>query len=309
MNLLISGIGSDIGFNAGRIIRDWGLASRLFGLDIHTEHPGMFVFDVCDVAPRASDSGYVPWLLDYIRRNRIDVFLPSSEAEISRISQLPPEVFGDTKVLISNTFAVEKSLDKYLCMVHLSRRGLAVPKNGLVGDSNPQQYPVVVKPRSGQGSKGIFIINDDVKYELLATKGHVWQELLGTADQEFTCAVYRSDTTDTRLLILRRKLQGGLTSYAEVVDDPDIENYVRAIAEHLQLRGVINVQLRKTLNGPVLFEINPRLSSTVMFRDKLGFSDLKWWVLDNLCKPVPSYVKPRTGARCFRGSQEYIFET
>lgn len=306
MNFLISGVGSDIGFNAGRILREWGLANRLHGMDIHTEHPGPFVFDSCEVAPRASDPGYIEWLQECMCKNKIDIFLPSSEAEISCISKIPSSVFGKVKILLTNKFAVERSLDKFLCMEFLSARGIVVPINGLVGDSDPQQYPVVVKPRSGQGSKGIFVINNKAQFDLLATKGHVWQELLGTVDQEYTCAAYRSGSAQTRSLVLRRRLQGGLTSYAEVVDDPEIEQYVRTVAEELQLKGVINVQLRITPKGPVLFEINPRLSSTVMFREKLGFSDLKWWVLDNLGKPLPSYVKPRAGVRCFRGAHEYI---
>lgn len=38
----------------------------------------------------------------------------------------------------------------------------------------------------------------------------------------------------------------------------------------------MNVQLRLTDHGPRVFEINPRFSSTVLMRHRLGFSDVLW---------------------------------
>jgi len=38
----------------------------------------------------------------------------------------------------------------------------------------------------------------------------------------------------------------------------------------------MNVQLRLTEQGPRVFEINPRFSSTVLMRHRIGFSDVLW---------------------------------
>ena len=46
----------------------------------------------------------------------------------------------------------------------------------------------------------------------------------------------------------------------------------------MNLKGSINVQLRITEEGPMIFEINPRFSSTAFMRHKLGFSDVNWAV-------------------------------
>ena len=48
------------------------------------------------------------------------------------------------------------------------------------------------------------------------------------------------------------------------------------IAEGLDLRGSMNIQLRLTDKGPRVFEINPRFSSTVLMRHRIGFSDVLW---------------------------------
>ena len=48
------------------------------------------------------------------------------------------------------------------------------------------------------------------------------------------------------------------------------------IAKGLNLQGSMNVQMRLTEKGPRVFEINPRFSSTVLMRHRLGFSDVLW---------------------------------
>ena len=73
-----------------------------------------------------------------------------------------------------------------------------------------------------------------------------------------------------------------------------------------QLKGVLNIQLRLTSDGPVLFEINPRLSSTIVFRDKLGFTDLRWWINDITSLNKNEYKQPKAGTKFFRKTHEYI---
>ena len=50
----------------------------------------------------------------------------------------------------------------------------------------------------------------------------------------------------------------------------------RKIAKGIELEGSMNIQLILTDSGPRIFEINPRFSSTVLMRHKLGFCDLLW---------------------------------
>jgi carbamoyl-phosphate synthase large subunit len=49
-----------------------------------------------------------------------------------------------------------------------------------------------------------------------------------------------------------------------------------SIAIGLDLRGSMNVQMRLTDQGPRVFEINPRFSSTVLMRHRIGFTDVIW---------------------------------
>ncbi|MDX3895330.1 ATP-grasp domain-containing protein [Pusillimonas sp.] len=306
MNVLVSGVGGDIGFGIARILRKWGIFSRLYGIDIHSDHPGSSILDECDVAPKASDAGYISWLSAYIAKNKIEIFIPSSEAEINVLAEAELSTLEGARVLRNNRFTVQHSLDKHVCLSYLASKGIAVPDNGIVEESTPLRYPVVVKPRSGQGSKGVAVIKS--AGELRMCQGEwVWQNYLTPENEEYTCAVYASPVTSMRTLIIKRKLIGGLTGSGVIVRNPEIEEYVGAIANVMQLNGAINIQLRLTEDGPLLFEINPRLSSTLVFRDKIGFTDLRWWVFDKLGLDKPTYTPPSAGTRFYRGAHEYIF--
>lgn len=306
MRVLVTGVGSDIGLNCGRLLKTLGWVSAVHGIDIHDDHPAACVLDMCAVAPRADAPDYADWLAAYVACERIDVVIPSSEAEIARIAADDRPLPGGARLLMADRRTVETALDKHRCLTFLKDNGIAVPAHGLVGTDVPSGWPVVVKPRRGQGSKGLSVAQTAEQFSLSAAVGAVWQAQLLPADQEYTCAVYRTPAVGTRILLLRRTLQGGLTGKGEVVENEAIRSYVEAIARVLDVTGSINVQLRHTAGGPLLFEINPRLSSTVYFRHLLGFRDLEWWLGELAGRPVPDYSPAARGTRFYRGSQEYI---
>lgn len=64
------------------------------------------------------------------------------------------------------------------------------------------------------------------------------------------------------------------------------------IAEGLNLHGSMNVQLRLTDKGPRVFEINPRFSSTVLMRHRLGFSDVIWAIEEAEGKDIDFPIIP-----------------
>jgi len=95
-------------------------------------------------------------------------------------------------------------------------------------------------------------------------------------------------------------LTGGYSGYGEVVENSEINNLLTSIAEKIQLVGSINIQLRLTINGPFVFEINPRFSSTVLFRHLLGFQDLLWSIQEINSEPISPYTTPEVGKKFYK---------
>lgn len=308
MKILVSGVGGDIGFGVGRILKNWGAVSKLVGADMHQNHPGNALFDQCVLAPPAHSADYLPWLEGCMLGNEIDLFIPTSEAEIKVASKLLDKGETTLPILVNSAAITTLCFDKYETMRLLDSRGIAVPQHGLVGKGAPTSFPVIVKPRWGSGSDGIMRVETEEYLQTHATDGHVWQEYLYPENMEFTCAVYADSEKAIRMLVMKRELRGGITYRAEIVHDQVIEDYVADICQSLSFSGCINIQLRKTEKGPRIFEINPRLSSTVVFRDLLGFQDLRWWIADFFSLQRDEYAAPKAGTRIFRGDKEYIAE-
>jgi carbamoyl-phosphate synthase large subunit len=303
-NILVTGCGGDIGLTLGDIAKSSFLAARVIGCDMANNHPGREIFDACELVPRADSPGYLDALEKIADRNAIDAIVPMSEAEISRLAQDGSlRIFRGRDVIAASQAAVETGLDKLNTNRMLTEAGLLAPWTVAVGEGEPIAYPCIIKPRQGQGGKGLQRVPDKDTAKMLgaAHPGFIWQELVLPDDAEFTCGLYRSRSGETRSLIFRRQLQGDVTKLAEVVEDAVIEKLLHDIAAVLDLEGAINVQLRVDRDGPKVFEINPRFSSTVGFRHRLGFRDFVWSLQDRCNLALEGYAPPLVGTRVFRG--------
>ncbi len=275
--VLITGIGGDISQGVATILRENRPDLRLIGVDVHMQHGGHLFVDHFQLVPKASDPGYLDAIQEVIRRHSVGIVIPMSEPELG--ATLPfPELATGVKWLTAGVRVVGAGLDKLATMNALMDIGIPVPWTHPVGAGRPATYPCILKNRSGSGSRAVFTVADDEEADYLA-KRHpdaIFQELLGTDEKEVTCAVYRSQEGEVSSLLMLRRLTGGFTGWAKVIKDEETTRMCTAIANGLDLRGSMNVQLRLTDNGPRVFEINPRFSSTVLMRHRLGFTDVLW---------------------------------
>jgi carbamoyl-phosphate synthase large subunit len=309
--MLITGCAGDIAVALARIAREAGAVRRLIGCDIHADHAGAAFFDACELVPRANENTYLEALERIIAAHGVDVIVPMSEAEIAVLLAAGHlETFAGVPVLAANRLAVETGLDKYATFSRLAEHALAVPWTRIVGEAPPAALPCILKRRRGQGSKGLQLVRTEEEVEITrqTRADDLWQELLLPEDQEYTCGLYRSRGGETRTIVFRRRLQGGLTGAATVADSSPFDAMLHGIADALDLTGSINVQLRLTADGPKAFEINPRFSSTVRFRHKLGFHDFIWSLQESRGLAIGSYRAPSPGIRMYRCADEVIID-
>jgi len=166
--------------------------------------------------------------------------------------------------------------------------------------------PLVIKPyRNSGGSKGIHLIQ--TKAELLAVLSRLYQEDVGSymlqeyqgsADEEYTVGVMSDpngnafscfvlkrlvNSTLTRLLHIPNRIKDRIKddyltistgiSQGWVGDFPDLRHFCVEVAEALGSTGPLNIQCRKTQQGIMIFEINPRFSGTTSIRALCGHND------------------------------------
>lgn len=309
---LVTGVAGDIGFGIGRIIKESYPESLALGCDVDEHNAAEVLFDHFLKAPYAKTSEYVPFIIECVKEFSINIVVPTSEAEIDYfwksglVQQL--DRIG-VKTLILDAQIVEVSLDKYKTAMFLKDNSFNYPCSYLASQIESlgiDNYPYIFKPRIGQGSKNVIKVHSLKEIDLTKrTDDYVVQEYLPGENQEYTCCVFGNES-EYRAIAFRRTLKNGFTFSGEVVEDYVIHRYIISIAKQLNLVGSLNLQLRMVERGPVLFEINPRFSSTVVFRHKLGFCDFVWAVEELCGEKISEYQKPYEGLKFYRGITEYF---
>ena len=307
-NVLVTGCGGDIGIGIGRILRMENVATRIVGCDIHEDHPGREFFDEVETVPRANSPDYFEALKDLIMKYSINMIIPSSEDEIrAYFKNGIRDELANVPLVMANPEALDVSLDKLETAAFLEKLGRPFPWTKSITEGRPKNLPCIFKARSGSGSKTVAKVYEGlVDYYARYGEGYIWQEYLYPDNEEYTCGLFRATTGEVRVITFHRKLQGGLTGSGRVVSNSEIEELLHHLAESIKLVGSINVQLRLTERGPVIFEINPRFSSTLVFRHLLGYEDLIWCLQDRMNLCLSAYNPPSPGTRFYRASQEVI---
>ena len=309
INILVTGCGGDIGQSIGKILKNSNLVKSVFGTDLTMNHAGVFIYDACYILPRCDNENYLNSLKGIIEKNNINVLIPISEAEIRFFHENNiTEEKLNVKIIIANKEALEVGLDKYKTSIFLKNSNLPFPITNLMSNKEEMPFPFIIKSRLGSGSKNVFLAKDVTDLTYLENKfpDFIKQEYLNKEAEEYTCGLYRSTQGEVRSIIVKRTLMGGFTGYGEVCLDKEITRLLSSIAVKLNLIGSINIQLRNSDKGPCVFEINPRFSSTVRFRDMLGFNDLIWSLQDNLHLSIDPYTSLNEGKKIYKGFSEYI---
>lgn len=300
MRILVTGVGGDVGQGVAGIIRRRFPEWTVLGADASWRSAGPHIVERFLLAPRAESAEYRQWWRDVCRTERLDAVIPCSDAELGLLAAEGPP--PEPVVLMLAASIVNVGVDKLATAEFLARHGIPGPRTVTVDEAESMSYPCILKPRRGQGSRGVFLCDSAEQARALATvvPNAVLQEALRPAEEEVTCGVYRSRRGDVAVLQLHRALGGGATIWARVIADPDIDDYCRRVADALDLRGSANLQLIRTDSGPRLFEINPRFSSTVAMRDALGFTDVVWALQEELLGDSPSLEVVPAGAVAYR---------
>lgn len=289
-NILVTAVGGDVACAALRCIKNSKYKDvMIYGCDISTYIQGTDYIDkFLKVAPFSDEKLYMTNIKSICKEYGIDYILPITEAEIAIFNRhLKYFDKENIKLIINKQEIIEVCLDKYKTAYFLKKNNIDVPDTYMLKEYyNQCQFPIILKPNKGCGGIKNLIIKNNKEFECFLNsseinyykENYIVQKYIGTESEEYTVGVF-SNGISTKTIILKRKLSAaGFSNYVETCIDPVIENIMDKIAKAFNLKGSINVQLRKDGNKYLIFEINPRISSTVAFRDKFGFKDLIWWI-------------------------------
>ena len=290
--VLITGMGGPAGISVLRGIADDPL--DVYSADIDPFAAGLYLVAPGRrvMLPRGDSPRFVPAVMDVCREHAIDVLVPTVDSELLPVAEARGE-FEAAGVALVNPSAetLRMCLDKWA--LHQRCEGVVrVPASAVIdGDFDPAliELPVIVKPRSGSGSRGIRLISDRDELAAVARDGtQLVQEHLPGPEHSLDVLARR----DGRVLAVvpreRLKVDSGIAVTARVTRDEQLESFGRTVAERIGLVGVGNVQVKQAAGGePALLEVNPRFPGSMPLTIAAGVNMPALAVREALGHPMP----------------------
>lgn len=274
--ILVTAVSGDIGNCITEILIRAG--EEVYACDINSVVPCMDTVRAFYQSVYAVDPGYMKQLTDACREYGITHLIPTNEREIEVVSAHRSEIEElGVKLIIQSEYIVKNCLDKYLTMQLLADAGFDVPAFGINTDEL-EDCRFIVKGRKSNGSKDIMIFNSKAEFSASGidiADEYILQKYI--EGDEFTLGVFASGDV-VKSIAFKRTLNNGHSHQVELVSDSAFDDMARRAAKLFNLEGYINLQMRLCDGRYYIFEINPRISGTVGFRDKLGFTDVLWWL-------------------------------
>jgi carbamoyl-phosphate synthase large subunit len=284
-NILITSAGGDIGGNIIKILIKQNIFKcNLIATDINEHIFSEKAVDKFYIVSRTDCKEYLDEIKNIVTLNQVDLIIPSSEQDILFFNMYKEYfITNDIKLLINTDKIIKTFLDKFQTSLSLNNINVKTPITYNLEHYNGElNFPLIVKAIKSTTSKLIkIIINDkeldDIKEMITNKIDFLIQEYISTDNEEYTTAIYR-DINISKVITFKRKLDGDKTGYAEIRYSKVLEDYANKIADKFSLNGSINIQSRMLKDDFYIFEINPRISSTVYIRNHFNFQDLVWWV-------------------------------
>lgn len=309
LSVLVTGAGSVYGLGIIRSLKESVLPVETIAIDANPYSLGLFFADKRFIAPLvAEEEIYYRFIENLCINHDIKAIFIGSTAELSFYSRNRESLEKSTgaKVFVNSPAVIELCTDKWLTMCHLSRCGFKIPAtirypedvDMLSSFIESAGFPLIVKPRFGRGSIGVVLVRD--KQQLLENikgkKSLIIQEYLTDEEQEFTVGICINQKGEViSKIALRRYLLEGVSIAAVSDDYQHIADYCAMVASTLRAYGAINIQLRLKDSMPVIFEINPRFSSSTSMRLLFGINEPESLIRSEvLCQEITP-CSPATG--------------
>jgi len=285
IRVIVTGVGAIIGQGIVKSLRQSGRAVRVVGVERNPHSMGAHVCDVFFAKPDCEESSpeYLAFWKETLLRESVGLVLPGIEIDLFFLNANRQALSECGAVLGLNASAlIDLARDKWRMGLELPNVGLA-PIPTLLNPTWQEALaafglPFLLKPRYGNGSRGIVRINEAGEFGYWTARTNddfMAQRIIGIETEEYTVGAFGfGDGDSLNPIIFRRKLSNaGNTQYAEVVEDESIQKAVRALSAYFKPVGPTNYQFRKEDGIPYLLEINPRLSSSTSLRAGFGYNE------------------------------------
>jgi carbamoyl-phosphate synthase large subunit len=243
--------------------------------------------------PPGEHPSFAQAVLDECRARGIGVVVPTVDEELQPLARAR-EAFDLHGILVlsSEAAALATCLDKH-ALVMAVRDTVPCPETELLDpllDADAWTFPVIVKPRSGRGGRGVEMVQDANGLDRLPRDSSmIVQELLPGEEYSVDVLIAGEGRVVAAVPRVRLRVDSGVAVVTRTVHDADLESAAGRCAQAAGIRGAANVQFRRDKDGVArLLEINPRFPGTLAVTVASGVNLPALALADALGAPLPA---------------------
>lgn len=279
-------------------------------------------------SPKIKPDEYINQLLNYVKKNNVDVLMPVKSTDTLLISKYKHKFTPYTKVPFQDYSKMIQLNDKKKLVEIASEIDIPIPKTYNIINSNDISnvakdisYPAVIKLKNATSSIGISYAQSEnelilkynqtiLKYNLTKNDYPLIQEYI-PGDGYGVSALFNQG--DLRAIFTHKRLReypitGGPSTMRISVQHPEMEKIAVNLLKHVGWHGLAMVEFKldRRTNKPYLLEVNPRFWGSINQAVSSGVDFpylLYQMAMDGDVKPVLNYkigVKTRSLFNDFR---------
>lgn len=283
--------------------------------------------DAFTISPEIFSSDYIPFLIRYCKSNSIDAIISLFDIDLPVLAKNRNSFENIGVRLIVSDYNVTKICnDKWLSSVFLKEQQILQPLTykSLDGvkfaiSSGDMNYPLIIKPRWGMGSIGVYRVDEETELDVLyrKTKRDIFDSYLKyeSASASDECVVIQEFISGQEYGIevlndlngvyvttfAKRKLamRAGETDEAITIKSERLEEIGRTIGESLKHVGLLDVDCIIDDNDRIyILDMNCRFGGQYPFSHNAGIdvpSQMVYWLDGKSTKS--DFVSMKQGVR------------
>jgi predicted ATP-grasp superfamily ATP-dependent carboligase len=220
---------------------------------------------------------FLNWLKKTVAATKYDALIVPEEDTALLVAKHKEDLSQFVNITLPDYEAIQFLRDKSRLIAHALSVGIACAKTKVISklDELPEfsshlTYPVVLKPNTGTGSRGVRYIKHDASLEILIKKSLLRhakllvQEFI-PGNKYFGVSVIFNKNNTMRSAFVHQKLRqypitGGVSTYAISVKHQHLIEITEHLLKSIGWYGVANAEFKidERTNRPILMEVNPR---------------------------------------------------
>ena len=296
VRVLVTGAGGPAAVSVMKSLRH-DPTVELIAADMDPWAGGLYLVpaDARTLIPAGLDPGFAGTTLARCVAMGVNIVIPTVDAELRPLNEARAEY---TQAGIGLLLAPGPALDVTLDKLALARRcagKVRVPRTECFDEAiDPASwiYPVIVKPRTGSGSRDISVVPSSQALTAMdASADFIVQEYLPGDEYSIDVLADASGHVVASVPRERTRVDSGVSVAGRTIHDADLEQFGAAVVAATGLTYIANVQARLDAAGhPALLEVNPRVPGALPLTVASGV-DMPRMALDSLRgRPLPEHA-------------------